>query len=119
MLFSPHEPRNVPECFVALIPKVCTRAAYWKLQVPAHRPKDYVGREMTASELIFDLVHRSAPPPDGADLNQVLAAGQSLQQNPKLDAIMSIGDNEVAADPQRLVEANEVERPYRLKRQRH
>src|SRR5208283_5813974 len=27
MLFSPHEPRNVPERFVALIPKVCTRAA--------------------------------------------------------------------------------------------
>jgi hypothetical protein len=26
MLFSPHEPRNVPERFVALIPKVCTRA---------------------------------------------------------------------------------------------
>jgi len=28
MLFSPHEPRNVPERFVALIPKVCTRALY-------------------------------------------------------------------------------------------
>jgi hypothetical protein len=27
MLFSPHEPRNVPERFVALIPKVCTRAS--------------------------------------------------------------------------------------------
>jgi hypothetical protein len=26
MLFSPHEPRNVLERFVALIPKVCTRA---------------------------------------------------------------------------------------------
>jgi len=26
MLFSPHEPCNVPERFVALIPKVCTRA---------------------------------------------------------------------------------------------
>ncbi len=26
MLFSPHGPRNVPERFVALIPKVCTRA---------------------------------------------------------------------------------------------
>jgi len=27
MLFSPHEPSNVPERFVTLIPKVCTRAA--------------------------------------------------------------------------------------------
>jgi len=27
MLFSPHEPGNVPERFVALIPKVCTRAS--------------------------------------------------------------------------------------------
>jgi len=26
MLFSPHEPRNISERFVALIPKVCTRA---------------------------------------------------------------------------------------------
>jgi hypothetical protein len=36
MLFSPHEPRNVPERFVALIPKVCTRApakTFWTRNV--------------------------------------------------------------------------------------
>jgi hypothetical protein len=28
MQFSPHEPRNIPERVVSLIPKVCTRALY-------------------------------------------------------------------------------------------
>ena len=35
----------------------------WELQVPTHRPKDHVSREMTASELILDLVHRRHPAP--------------------------------------------------------
>ena len=33
--------------------------ADWKLKVPTHRPKDHVSRKMTASELIFALIHRS------------------------------------------------------------
>ena len=34
-----------------------------KLKVPTHRPKDHVSRKMTASELIFALIHRSGPAP--------------------------------------------------------
>jgi hypothetical protein len=30
MQFSPHKPHNVPKRFVALIPKVCTRAFGWE-----------------------------------------------------------------------------------------
>ena len=37
--------------------------ADWELKVPTHRPKNHVGRKMTASELIFALIHRSGPAP--------------------------------------------------------
>src|ERR1019366_5323953 len=39
------------------------RASILPDQVPTHRPKDHVSREMTASELILDLVHRRHPAP--------------------------------------------------------
>jgi len=35
MQFSPHKPHNVPKRFVALIPKVCTRAPAYLAALPA------------------------------------------------------------------------------------
>jgi hypothetical protein len=37
--------------------------ADWELKAPTHCPKDHVSHKMTASELIFALVHRSGPAP--------------------------------------------------------
>ena len=42
--FSPHEPRKVPERFVALIPKVCTRALLFASGLEPKRTEEFVGR---------------------------------------------------------------------------
>ena len=57
MLFSPHEPRNVPERFVALIPKVCTRALWRRLYATRNRLRE---RSVCARSPTFILPrHRS------------------------------------------------------------
>ena len=54
--------------------------ADWELKVPTHRPKDHVGRKMTAYELIF-LLFIVAAPLHGAYLSRPSSPRQSLQQN--------------------------------------
>ena len=62
MLFSPHEPRNVPERFVALIPKVCTRAVEDRKQGQFRRwapaPNDKMGQDKLP-ELLATQSHRN------------------------------------------------------------